>query len=151
MVINRTQMLLLIMLLVHSALSVCRKNHLVDSDYRQMYCDADVVFRGSPYMAKSSVGIDINGHEIQMSGHTFKIQQWFRGELQPDRPTDFSVSRTWRQDDPCSAPSFPDQAESFLVFASRAGSTSYSVETCRHSFPWECLPDSLKASLPVAC
>ncbi|RUS83238.1 hypothetical protein EGW08_009002 [Elysia chlorotica] len=150
------KLLLLLMLpLLMSQTLCCEDNHLIDSDYRQMYCDADAVFRGSPVMAASSVALDAEGLQNEASTHTFQVQQWYRYTpgVSPDPPDRVTVGRTWRQDDPCDSASFPDPTRSgdFLVFASSAGSYRYTVQTCRHSFPWACLPDSFKNSLPVVC
>ncbi|GFR68262.1 hypothetical protein ElyMa_005604900 [Elysia marginata] len=144
---------LLLHLMAQRALC-CMENHLISSDYRQMYCDADIVFRGSPSMAMSSVGIDEDGRQMQASKHSFNIQEWYRyyGDHPPNQKT-VAVGRSWQESDPCDSAPFPDPTGtgSFLVFASRTGSYYTVLETCRHSFPWDCLPDNFKSSLPIVC
>ncbi|KAK3773998.1 hypothetical protein RRG08_030080 [Elysia crispata] len=73
--------------------------------------------------------------QVESSTHTFSVQHWFLGSHSLAQT--ITIGRTWRQGDPCDSRSFPDPSGtgSFLVFASRTGSY-YTVETCRHSFPW---------------
>ncbi|RUS72142.1 hypothetical protein EGW08_020101 [Elysia chlorotica] len=110
--------------------------------FRQLYCSADVVFRGMQVGGSSSVGIDQNGREMQGGRFTFQVSRAYKGS--PGSMAD--VSRMWTQGDPCPAAAFPDRSSDFLVF-SKGGS----VETCRHSFPWSCVPAGFKNSLPIRC
>ena len=57
---------LLVLSLVSAQDLSCADSRLVDSDYIQMYCDADVVFRGSPVTAMSSVGLDTEGRQVSL-------------------------------------------------------------------------------------
>ncbi|GFS02998.1 hypothetical protein ElyMa_002878100 [Elysia marginata] len=81
--------------------------------------------------------------QIQSGRFTFQVERWYKGS---SRSSMIAVMHTWTEGDPCRAGAFPDRASDFLVFASGG-----SVETCRHSFPWSCVPASFKRSLPIRC
>ncbi|KAK3798169.1 hypothetical protein RRG08_017259 [Elysia crispata] len=110
--------------------------------FRQLYCDADLVFRGFQVQASSSLATDLYGREVQSGRYTFEVQHLYKGS----GGSMIDVSHTWTEGDPCPAGAFPDGGIDYLVF-----SAGGAVETCRHSFPWSCVPDSFKNSLPIQC
>ncbi|GFN91208.1 hypothetical protein PoB_001771400 [Plakobranchus ocellatus] len=145
MPLNAVLSLLLVVAMATTSLAC--STPVASGEWRQLYCDATVVFRGTPVGGSSGLAMDQHGREIQSGYLSFHVQTLYKGS--PSNPQNIRVSHTWTEGDPCEPGAFPDHASDYLVFAT--GDSYYTVDTCRHSFPWTCVPNSFKNSLPISC
>ncbi|KAK3728457.1 hypothetical protein RRG08_017257 [Elysia crispata] len=137
-----------LLLVVMATQTMACSTPLTTAEFTQLYCNAGVVFVGEQSMASSGVATDENGRRIESGSFTFNVVHLYKGS---SGDSQISVLHVWREGvNECPAGAFPDQASYFLVFAS--GSSYLKVDTCRHSFPWECVPADFKQSMPnVQC
>lgn len=141
--------LVLVVAMTTGAMAAC-STPLSTKQFRRLFCNSCAVFRGTMGRAMSSAYKDENGGRVEASSFFFNVAESFRGnDLQG---TEAKVSHVWQERNAtCPSGAFPDmgQETDFLVFVKEDATTgALQVNTCRHSFPWSCVPDDFKRMLP---
>ncbi|GFS02978.1 hypothetical protein ElyMa_002877600 [Elysia marginata] len=80
---------------------------------------------------------------------SFTASQVFRGS--PANAQSIGVGRNWNNQSPCSDEAFPDSNSGLLVFGNGNSGNYFTVNTCQRIFSWDCIPQSVKDSLPLDC
>ncbi|XP_012934974.1 uncharacterized protein LOC106011105 [Aplysia californica] len=113
---------------------------------KDLYCDAHVVFTGTPLSAMSGVSTTPEGGQIETSLTDFSVKGVYKGEEEYN----VQVMRSYHnQEDQCSAEAFPAPrgvSEIFLVFGTGA-SGRYDVQACGHRFLWSCVSKKVQKAL----
>ncbi|XP_059172585.1 uncharacterized protein LOC131953426 [Physella acuta] len=100
-------------------------------EYREKYCDADVVFTGRPTSGSSSLSEDENGNQVSHYTSIFALTKVYKGNIPSNRP--LLTRRTVK--DECEKDI--DFAARYIVFAN--GVDYLETPPCDHMYAWDCV------------
>ncbi|KAK3728454.1 hypothetical protein RRG08_017254 [Elysia crispata] len=149
-VLNRTMyqpILLLVAMAIVSCMADCGDN-LSASEFHQVYCESDIVFRGTATGGHSATSMDEDQNWIVTTSASFNAEEVYKGS--PSNPQHINIYRVWTQGSPCGSTAFPFSDDGIFIFANNNGN-GYIMEACMRAFAWGCIPQSIKDSLPLSC